>query len=515
MGSILEGYQFKTTVSEPSKEMLEMSPKSFYKNSYGLAKKFLGEIHPLTQRLHFCYHKSEFLLFKEINTDHSDTEKHKTPKKRLKYMLDEIDDEDNTIPKAPKSFRLRGHSPQSNSSKSLLGKNFNMRRNSQSTSSKIKNNHKQSLETSNNSRNNSFEENNEDQSKSTHKFSGSDYKKYMSKIITPPENSYAPYMYRRKSAGTTLKPHTPQHSYAGPADQTQILLQVMFHQQRDLEEKINRKFEELKGLSRLNTMDTSDMKFTESKEDPKIKNLEKEIEDLKEKMFKMKVEKDIEERPKVRGGKTPVINLPGEISSSLHAVNSLSETKKHASLKTISTVDTTAMPHGKETESSTKSTAADVNYYLSPHKLTQQASGRPDKSSFEHNNTGLPMLELFSPISKEEKIDFNESQQGHPKEPNWVPGKYSDPKTRKFQLDLNKVGTAHRTEEEVRNRQFHAEPEIKPEVKPNQAKTENVSSGLPNFYKVNNFIQHSSKMKRYETIRKISIEEIPKQQKPK
>jgi len=506
MGSILEGYQFKNTISEPSKEMLEMSPKSFYKNSYGLAKKFLGESHQLTHRLHFCYHKSEFLLFKEINsTENSDIEKHKTPKKRLKYMLDEIDDEDTTT-KVPKSFRLRNHSPQSNSSKSLLAKNINMRRSSQSSTSKVKLAHRQSMETSTNSHNNSFEDNHEENNKSTNKFNGSDYKKYMTKLMSPTENNQTPYMHRRKSAGTTYKPHSVhnshhshnsqnsqmhQQSYTGPVDQTQILLQVMFHQQRDLEEKLNKKFEELKGISRINTMDTSDMKFIESKEDPKIKILEKEIETLKEKMFKMNVENEMEERPKSKGGKAPVINLPNETNPSVHP-HRQSESKDHSSLKTISTVDTTANPHGKESESSTKSNGNDVNYYLSPHRLMQLPSGRPDKNSFEHNNTGLPMLEPLSPISKDEKLYFGEAQQGgHPKEPNWVPGKYSDPKSRKFQLDLNKVGSAQGGffEEEKRHRQN--EPEAQTNVpQANQAKKENVSSEFANFNKLNNFMQH-------------------------
>ena len=47
---------------------------------------------------------------------------------------------------------------------------------------------------------------------------------------------------------------------------------------------------------------------------------------------------------------------------------------------------------------------------VSPHKMVQQPSGRLDKSYFEHNNTDFPMLELFSSISKEEKIDSNESK---------------------------------------------------------------------------------------------------------
>jgi len=265
----------------------------------------------------------------------------------------------------------------------------------------------------------------------------------------------------------------------------------MFHQQRDLEEKLNKKFEELKGISRINTMDTSDMKFIESKEDPKIKILEKEIETLKEKMFKMNVENEMEERPKSKGGKAPVINLPNETNPSVHP-HRQSESKDHSSLKTISTVDTTANPHGKESESSTKSNGNDVNYYLSPHRLMQLPSGRPDKNSFEHNNTGLPMLEPLSPISKDEKLYFGEAQQGgHPKEPNWVPGKYSDPKSRKFQLDLNKVGSAQGGffEEEKRHRQN--EPEAQTNVpQANQAKKENVSNEFANFNKLNNFMQH-------------------------
>ena len=50
----------------------------------------------------------------------------------------------------------------------------------------------------------------------------------------------------------------------------------MLYQQRGLEEKINSKFKELQGLRRLNTMDISYIKFIETKEDPKIKILEKE-----------------------------------------------------------------------------------------------------------------------------------------------------------------------------------------------------------------------------------------------
>ena len=119
--------------------------------------------------------------------------------------------------------------------------------------------------------------------------------------------------------------------------------------------------------------------------------------------------------------------------------------------------------------------------------MVQQPSGRLDKSYFEHNNTDLPMLELFSLFSKEEKkIPMNPTRSS--KGSKASAGKYSDPWAREFQLDLNKVGTAHRVEEEIRNRQLHAEPDLKPEAKQNQAKTENVSSRLTNFYKVINFM---------------------------
>ena len=103
-------------------------------------------------------------------------------------------------------------------------------------------------------------------------------------------------------------------------------------------------------------------------------------------------------------------------------------------------------------------------------------------------------------------------------------GKYSDPWAREFQLDLNKVGTAHKIEEEIGNRQLHAEPDLKPEAKQNQAKqnqakTEDVSSRLTNFYKVIKFIKQEPQKPvpklKDETIRKISIEEIPKQLKAK
>ncbi len=53
----------------------------------------------------------------------------------------------------------------------------------------------------------------------------------------------------------------------------------MFHQQRDLEEKLNKKFEELKNLNKVETSDSNESSKTiESKEDPKIKTHETEIE---------------------------------------------------------------------------------------------------------------------------------------------------------------------------------------------------------------------------------------------
>ncbi len=62
----------------------------------------------------------------------------------------------------------------------------------------------------------------------------------------------------------------------------------MFYQQRDLEEKLNKKFEELKNFNKVETSDSNESSKTiESKEDPKIKTLEKEIENLKEKLTQM------------------------------------------------------------------------------------------------------------------------------------------------------------------------------------------------------------------------------------
>ncbi len=121
MGNILECYQFKTNNSQALKEMIDMSPKCFYQNSYSISRKFLGEGHPLTHRLHFCRSKTEFLLFKEIQSnDNSETEKDKTPKKWLKYMVEDIaGDNTNPISKPCKSFRAWNFSPNTQSKPSL------------------------------------------------------------------------------------------------------------------------------------------------------------------------------------------------------------------------------------------------------------------------------------------------------------------------------------------------------------------------------------------------------------
>lgn len=472
MGSILEGYHFRTSALERSREMLDMNPKDFYKNSYGLAKKFLGESHSLTNRLSFCYTKNEFLLFKEVaSTENSDIERNKTPKRRLKNMLDSIDDEDNLPGKHFKNFKVRGYSPRSQSSKSLLIKPSYIRKNSLSKTKPL---NRQSADSSAHSHNNSYEENTEEPFKPP-RFSGSEYRNYVSKIVPRHEGSYnGPYI-RSQSNGAIKQPissFVQQPSFSGTPDQTQILLQVMFHQQRDLEEKLNKKFDEIKSTKVNQAAETAvESKSSETKEDFKIKLLEKEIEHLKEKMFEMKQEKqNYEETIKAKliqqQQQQPVINMPlvNEFSPQ-PKLNQNHEKKQQSSLKTISTVDTSAMPAGKETESSTKSSGAEFNhFYLSPQRSTQPPSGyRPDKNSFE-NNSGLPIFEPLSPIYRDEKDE--QDPQSNSKEPNWIPGKYADPKSRKFQLDLAKVSGFNAGAEELRARG-------KPEEEPNNNNNNN------------------------------------------
>ncbi len=61
---------------------------------------------------------------------------------------------------------------------------------------------------------------------------------------------------------------------------------------------------------------------------------------------------------------------------------------------------------------------------------------------------------MLSPISRNDKPTFSV---GHPKEPNWVPGKYSDPKCRKFNLDLNKVGLGNSEAKTDKEKEFQSD----------------------------------------------------------
>ena len=281
IGTALEGYQYKVRSTNPIKEMLEMSPKDFYKNSFGLAKKFLGENHSLTQRLSFCNTKNELLLFKDvITTDSSDIEVNRSCKNRLKNMLESIDGNETlsekrnfderklfsrnytTVIGSPKDFKIR-KSPQLKTTKYKKNEHFSTQEDVQDVI-----------------------ENNED----VLLYGGRKHRKYYK---SPSPSSHSDRLIQPEKRTRPLSSHSKSEknllTFPVAPDQTQILLQVMFHQQKDLEEKLKKKFEKLKASLVIRNPEKCDNEAG-SKDDSKIKFLEEQFKVLKEKVTQLNTE---------------------------------------------------------------------------------------------------------------------------------------------------------------------------------------------------------------------------------
>jgi len=444
MGSVLEGYQRRTLDPEPTNEMLEMNPKDFFKNSYGLAKKFLGEAHSLTNRLYYCYTKSESLPFQEIvSPDDSDVERFKSPKKRLEDMLKSINNEDNAFMRKSINIRNRGNSSLNQSAKSISMPPVNNSFMKKSPSTNVIKSPKKNMDSDQSSPDISYEMPMEDR-RPTRPMSGHKHKTYSPYLVPQSEGFYHSYRYHRPSSGASFRGdfhHQP--SFTNTADQTQILLGLMLQQQNELNLKLNQKIDDLKPSHRnpYNTFGNVDSKLIDTtKEDSKLSQLQEEIENLKGKIKQLTDEK---QTAPAHPQHANTLNL-GPESAGLP-----SNTRAGFFSGNTPSSDNSA-PIRRESLLSTKSSGKDFNR-LAPQNNTNNQQTPVNKSDqIEQNNTTLPMLGGLSPIPKVQK--FSEYPAIHQREPDWVPGKYSDPNNRKFPLDLSKVSAFQGTEEGVRER---------------------------------------------------------------
>jgi len=444
MGSVLEGYQRRTVDPEPSNEMLEMNAKDFFKNSYGLSKKFLGESHSLTNRLYYCYTKSESLPFQEIlSPEESDVDRYKSPKRRLENMLKSINNEDNVFMRKSINIRNRGNSSLNQSAKSISmppGNNSFIRK---SPSTNVIKSPKRNMDSDRSSPDISYEAPMEDR-KPTRPMSGNKYKGYSPYLVPQSEGFFHSYRYHRPSSGASFRQemlHSP--SFSNTADQTQILLGIML-QQNELNHKLNQKLEEIKPSNprtQYNTFGNVDSKLIDIKEDSKLSQLQEEIENLKGKIKQLTDEKATPKPEKPVHANT--LNLGPESAT-------LSSNHRPIIYSGNTPSSDNSAPVRRESVLSTKSSGKELNRFLAPQNTQTPTYTRAEKEQIEQNNTTLPMLGGLSPIPRVQK--FSETPTIHHREPDWVPGKYSDPNNRKFPLDLSKVSAFQGTDEAVRDR---------------------------------------------------------------
>jgi len=452
MGTILEGYQLNTSFQEGVSEMSNMSPKDFFKNAYGLAKKYLGESHEFTQRLWHSYNKNEAASTKEFATpDDSDFDKQKSPTTRLEQMLKSINIEENIPPRRPVSIRKNPGSVMSSSTKSISNpptSNSLLFKTQQDRH--MRKSHK-NIDSSRSSQEDSFD--GPGVRKPTRPSSGSRFKPYNPYLAPQPE----PYYLYHRPTSASFRP-----DFYGPpsfmnmnntADQTQILLGLVIQNQKELSERLNQRTEEsAKNKNNPTTFANIDHKVSESKDDLRILQLQDELEKIKQKIRKIDEAQVVEEKEKT-GKQTTAPNTMNYIPepSTLSAVKIPNNRPQFfANGNGFSSNENIMAPDRRESSVSTKSSGQEHAPHLSQSQpITKIKINNQTEKEFPepaHNN----MLGSLSPIPREEK--FAEYPHVNKKEPGWVPGKYSDPASRKFPLDLSKVNGFQGTEEAVRDR---------------------------------------------------------------
>jgi len=436
IASSLEGYQFRTSIPDPSREMLEMNPKNFYANSLKLAKKFLGEDHRLTQRFQYCYTKSEMVLFKEIVTsEDSDIERHRTPtKRRLKEMLENLEEED-TRPRMSRDHLSQNLQKHKNNA-------FKIRKGSYSRPYKPS-----QVDVSS-----SYESNSESAADDLVEYSKKGHVRTSSHTSLhsdvhqkfPLENNY-------------LKSPSASISNFNPIDQAQLLqvnLQLMLQHQRELEEKLTKKIEEnIKSLSRFD--DNNDDKSSKSSGKPSPRNpvdelkqrkLELEIERLRQenqKILQMKVEKDIEvERLKVLISKNETTSPMSLVFPSYQDLDQIKP-------RTRSEIPDNFSEAIRE-DFSPPTNSASKRILTEPKKTVETRESDPITST-SINHERITNLINSSPqqmAHPEPKVEQVVQEMPKPK----PLGKYAYKKDRNFKLDLSKVERKVLKEDEIRDR---------------------------------------------------------------